>query len=137
MVRDGLPTLEPLYLDGFAPTFIATGTLLVILFHWTLVAEGVANTVHCNVMEFPNVTVYHSPTVTDGTLPKTESWVCWLCPVPIEFVAKHVYVAASLLSALLIVNEGLEVVDPEYLLMLVFEFMLVRTPFLFFCQKTV
>ena len=59
-----------------------------------------------------------------------------LCPVPTLLVAKHVYVPASLCAALKMVRDGVVVVLPLYLLVLVLEVMVVITPLTFLCHCT-
>jgi hypothetical protein len=69
MVKDGVLVLAPVYFVGLAATSILFDTPLVIVFHCTEVAEGVAMTTHCSVTEFPRLTDLSGPTLTVG-LPK-------------------------------------------------------------------
>ena len=59
-----------------------------------------------------------------------------LCPVPTLLVAKHVYVPTSLDAALKMVRDGVVVVLPLYLLVLVLEVMVVMVPPTFLCHCT-
>ena len=62
--------------------------------------------------------------------------VVGLCPVPPLLLPKHVYVPASLCWTLKMVRDGLEVVLPLYLLVLVLELMVVMVPPIFLCHCT-
>jgi hypothetical protein len=55
MVKDGVLTVEPLYLLFPVPKLIFVVWPLTILCHWTDVWVGVAVTTHSNVMVFPKV----------------------------------------------------------------------------------
>ena len=59
-----------------------------------------------------------------------------LCPVPTLLLAKHVYVPTSLDKALKMVRDGVVVVLPLYLLVLVLELMVVMVPPIFLCHCT-
>ena len=59
-----------------------------------------------------------------------------LCPVPTLLLAKHVYVPTSLDEALNMVRDGVVVVLPLYLLVLVLELMVVMVPPIFLCHCT-
>jgi len=59
-----------------------------------------------------------------------------LCPVPTLLLAKHVYVPTSLDEALKMVRDGVVVVLPLYLLVLVLELMVVMVPPIFLCHCT-
>ena len=68
--------------------------------------------------------------------PVTLSIVVVLCPVPTMLVAKHVYLPASLEAALKMVRDGVVVVLPLYLLVLVVEVIVVMVPLTFLCHCT-
>jgi hypothetical protein len=68
-------------------------------------------------------------------LPVTLS-VVELCPVPTLLLPKHVYVPTSLCWTLKMVRDGVVVVLPLYLLVLVLELMVVMVPPIFLCHCT-